>query len=148
MNNADTLQGYIQMFENLSETNLSEQLAPFFTPNAAFKDPFNAIHGTDNIVVIFEHMYETLHHARFEVHHSALNGDIAYLHWTMYAQRTASSEPFEITGLTQLHFENGLVSAHIDFWDSAQVWHKIPGLRWLLKKLGNKLAVPEQRLKG
>ena len=67
-------------FEALSPQSLAD-IDTLYTPNARFKDPFNAVQGVPAIRGIFEHMFHSLHQPRFVVTQQVVDGAQAFLVW-------------------------------------------------------------------
>ncbi|MGB2069271.1 MAG: nuclear transport factor 2 family protein, partial [Candidatus Puniceispirillaceae bacterium] len=72
------------------------------------------------------------------VHSTQADRDVAYLRWRMTARtRGWPSVPLELEGMSEIHItETGLVSHHIDHWDSAsQLLSKLPFIGALVRQL-------------
>lgn len=136
------LKNYINVFENLTAKSLTSDLMPLLSEQVRFKDPFNDVQGRQATLRIFEHMFETVNSPKFAVKHSALEGQIAYLHWDFTFRLKDKPDIKKIEGLSQVTFDlPGLVTAHIDYWDPAeQVYSQIPVLNWLIKQVAKRLS--------
>ncbi|MBN2865631.1 MAG: nuclear transport factor 2 family protein [Thiotrichales bacterium] len=137
------LEDYAQAFENLSHDNLAAQLTPLFAQNARFKDPFNDVTGLPAIIAIFEHLFQTLDAPQFNIIHTALKGEVGYIHWAFQFRFKGELDVKSFEGLSQVQFTaQGLVQAHIDYWDSGEVvYAKVPVLGWLVRWIAQKLSV-------
>lgn len=126
------LNEYVFLFENMKMDDLVH-LDRFFTSDARFKDPFNEVHGLDNIHHIFQHMFSTLDNPNFRVDEALLTGDVAYIKWQFNAQ--LKNKTMTLVGVSRVVFnEKGLVSEHIDYWDaSEQFYMKLPFIGALLR---------------
>lgn len=146
---SNTLHAYARVFEALTPQTLSE-LDNIMTTDIRFADPFNDVKGIESVRTIFAHMYQTIPDARFKVLGTALkDGDpsTGYLHWRLEGRTKAKGEPLTITGMSQVTFNGGRVSAHIDFWDAAtNIYERTPLLGACLKLMRKKFLqtrIPE-----
>ncbi|WP_366657646.1 nuclear transport factor 2 family protein [Fodinicurvata sp. EGI_FJ10296] len=112
--------------------------------NVRFSDPFNEFRGRDRLAAVFRHMFDGLTAPAFAVTDVAVgeagNENVAYLRWRftfLYRQR-----PHTIDGVSEVHFDgDGLVSVHLDHWDSAtQVYMHVPILGRLIAAIRRRLA--------
>jgi steroid delta-isomerase len=133
------LNAYVSFYQNMNLEALIH-LDRFFTSNAHFKDPFNEVHGLDNICHIFEHMFNMLDKPIFHVYEAVLNNDIAYIKWQFNAQ--LKNKQIILVGLSRVVFnEQGLVSEHIDYWDaSEQFYMKLPIIGTFLRFIQSKAS--------
>lgn len=124
-------------FERLSPAALL-RLEEIYTPNAAFKDPFNEVRGVEAIRAIFEHMYRAVESPRFVVTLAVTEGDNAFLTWDFHF--VSRGDPLTVRGASHLHFAaDGRVDMHRDYWDAAEeLYEKIPVLgalmRWIKRR--------------
>lgn len=134
------LNAYIAAFENLTPENLPGLLV-LVAPDVHFKDPFNDVRGRDTFEAVFRDMFGKLDHPVFKVERSYSEGPYAVLVWTFTA--SMKGDPQEITGTSELEFaEDGLVRAHIDYWDAAsQVYEKFPLIGPVLRLLKLRIGV-------
>lgn len=119
------------------------EIDTLYDRDARFKDPFNEVAGRAAIRAIFAHMFRQVHAPRFVFHDAAVQGDIAFLTWTMHYRRTASArDEASIRGCTQLRFgADGRVTLHRDFWDAAEeLYEKLPLLGAVLRAIKRRLA--------
>jgi SnoaL-like domain len=128
-------------FETLTPDRLGE-LAAHYTPGVYFKDPFNEVHGLEQLRGVFAHMYEALHKPRFTITSSIVDGDQCFLTWNFefYFKRFDTATLQTIRGGSHLKFTaGGLVDYHRDYWDAAEeLYEKLPAIgklmRWLKKR--------------
>ena len=131
----------ITFFESLSPEQLAE-LPAFYTPQAAFKDPFNDVRGLSAIEKIFNHMYVALEQPRFVVTHAITQGNQCFLTWNFefYFRRFDTTTLQTVRGGSHLLLnEAGLIEVHRDYWDAAEeLYEKLPAvgslMRWLKKR--------------
>ena len=144
MNRDADLARLVRFFEAISRDTLHAQLALVYAPDARFKDPFNEVRGVEQIVRIFEHMFEQVNTPRFVVTTSVLQGEQAFLTWEFrFQMKRFSSMPQTILGATHIVFDaDGMVMLHRDYWDAAEeLYEKLPLvgslMRWL-KRAANR----------
>ena len=126
------IRDYAEAFTRLQPDNIGVLLA-LVDLNVRFCDPFNDVHGRAAFSAIFEHMFKTTQNPKFTVtdiaFSSADHQAVAYLRWKMTGHTKGwPSLSLSLSGMSEIHLaENGLVSAHIDHWDSAsQLLAKLP----------------------
>jgi hypothetical protein len=134
----------VDAYARLTRDNLPALLA-LYDEQAAFKDPFNDVHGRDRIARIYVQMFDELREPRFVVHTAVCEGDDAVLTWDMHFLREAGA-PMTIRGATHLRFSPaGLVSVHRDYWDAAEeLYAQLPVLGWLMRALQRRLATRQR----
>jgi len=145
MSHRPNLDSIITSFETLSREHVGA-LADLYSADAYFKDPFNEVSGQAAIFAIFEHMYLQVDAPRFVVNHSILEGDDAFIVWDFHFHiRNKPGVEQCIHGSSHLRFSsNHKVVYHRDYWDTAEeLYDKIPGLGWLMRRLKRRLQRPE-----
>lgn len=137
------LDEYIDYFESLTlrSVGLISKLAD---SHVRFSDPFNDVHGVENMQAILEKMFHEVEVPKFQVIDYAWgrNENTAYLKWNFSYLR--KEKKYFCTGMTELIFnDDGAVTAHIDHWDAAsQFYEKIPVLGSVLRFIKNKIGLP------
>lgn len=133
-------------FEQLTPATLPG-LADCYAPDASFRDPFNQVQGRAAIMVIFAHMFATLHAPHFcilqRIGHSRDAGGVMLI-WDFHYQCTANRAQQTIHGSSHLHFDPaGRVTYHRDYWDtSEELYQHLPVLGTVLRWLQKRLAAP------
>jgi len=147
----DVVSQYVTAFTSLTPNNMDALLA-VVDDDIFFSDPFNKTTGKPAFTAIFDHMFETCIDPGFDVTdvaYSATNGDkIAYLRWRMTGKINGwPHTALDFEGMTEVHIgDNGLISAHIDHWDSAsQLFAKLPIIGALLRPIMARFVVKVQR---
>ncbi len=135
------VQAIVDFFENLTPASAA-QCGHFYDPHARFKDPFNDVTGLENVVGIYEHMYEALHEPRFVVTGRIVQNGQCVLLWdflfrfkrfnTQTVQTVHGSSHLVLGG-------DGKIVLHRDYWDVAEeLYEKLPVvgalMRWLKKR--------------
>lgn len=133
---------YARYFETLSPDRLAD-LKHYCTEDVLFVDPFNRVRGVDSMAAIFWHMYENTDDPAFKVHDWSISGHAAYIFWH-FSCRTLG-KTIEFDGVSRLLVgEDGKVSEHVDYWDSAgAIWFKVPVIGWVLRLLARRLTLKE-----
>ena len=139
--NQKLINSYVTAFTSLRPGNIDALLA-LVEIDVVFVDPFNNLRGKAAFGAVFEHMFETTIEPQFtvsDVVHSTLKDrDVAYLRWRMTAHTKGwPSVPLELEGMSEIHItKTGLVSHHIDHWDSAsQLLSKLPYIGALIRQV-------------
>jgi steroid Delta-isomerase len=133
----------IHFFEHISLADCARMEA-IYTADAAFKDPFNDVQGSEKIAAIFAEMFTTLHDPRFRVLSTVEQGEIAFITWD-FTFRIKSYKPDTqqtIHGASQLRFAaDGRIANHRDYWDAAdELYAKLPLVGALMRVLKKKFA--------
>jgi len=128
-------------FEALSPQSLA-LMGTLYTPDARFKDPFNAVQGVPAITDIFEHMFHNLHQPRFVVIQQIVDGAQAFLVWEFrfrFKRFDTVTEQVIRGGSHLVLAPDGRISDHRDYWDAAEeLYEKLPVvgrlMRWLKRR--------------
>ena len=131
----------VNYFQTLSPHSVAD-LGQYYAATVYFKDPFNEVHSSAEIALIFEHMFQALTEPRFVVTNQILQGNQSFLTWEFHFRFKSfqPTQPQVILGASHLKFSTeGLVSFHRDYWDAAEeLYEKIPLLgglmRWIKKR--------------
>ncbi len=131
----------VAYFESISPQSVAD-IPRYYATNARFKDPFNDVTGLSAIEGIFAHMFVALQAPRFVVTERIVQGQQCFLTWEFRFRFRNFQKTQEqvILGGSHLVFSNdGLVTLHRDYWDTAEeLYEKLPlvgGLmRWLKKR--------------
>ena len=124
MAHTDIMSRYADAFAALTPETMDDLIATL-SPEVRFKDPFNNVVGHDAFRGIFTHMFETCEAPRFHITDIARSnpkeGPRAYLRWRMSGRiRGWPRMSLDLEGMSEIHIgDDGLVTAHIDHWDSA-----------------------------
>ncbi len=131
----------VTYFETLTPQSVRE-LGTYYAAQAHFKDPFNSVQGVPAITQIFDHMFSALAQPRFVITGQVLQGQQCFLTWEFrfcfknFQKSTAQT----IFGASHLVFsDEGLITAHRDYWDAAEeLYEKLPLvgrlMRWLKQR--------------
>ena len=139
---SDALKRVVNFYQTLKPETLAK-LTRVYASDASFKDPFNDVHGIDQIRHVLERMFKHMTEARFIIIEAVQQGDQAFLTWDMtfrLKRRPALTQ--KIHGASHLRFDDsGKVQRHRDYWDAGEeVYEKIPVfgsvVRWVRGKMG------------
>ena len=135
------IEAYVKAFTSLRPGNTDTLLA-LVEIDVVFVDPFNKLRGKAAFGAVFEHMFETTIEPQFTVsdvaHSTVRDRHVTYLRWQMTARTKGwPSVSLELEGMSEIHIgDTGLVSHHIDHWDSAsQLLSKLPFIGALVRQI-------------
>ena len=130
----------VARFETLAEADVA-RLQEIYTPDAAFKDPFNEVRGIQAIERIFAHMFVALENPRFEIRDVVVQEAQCFLTWDFrFRLRRFDRGEQCIRGGSHLKLNaDGRIAEHRDYWDAAEeLYEKLPLLgslmRWLKRR--------------
>lgn len=137
-----SLEAFCAFFNKLDNT-CTEKLYEVYTEEVIFSDPLHHIEGRDALERYFANMYEQVKQCQFTYHTRQLQGNQAFITWTMefIHPRLASGKPVRVEGCSALTFANdGRVQRHHDYFDAgAMLYEHLPlmgsAIRWLKKRL-------------
>ena len=144
MNNRLAVTALIDFFDGLSPETVA-RFPEYYAADACFKDPFNEVRGLPPIQRIFMHMFSQVAEPRFVVLERVVDEQGALLVWELRYRpqgRWGKAKPQVIRGASHLRFDaDGKVVWHRDYWDAAEeLYAKLPGIGWLMRTLGRRLA--------
>lgn len=135
-------QGYLELFSNLTPERIPE-FSNWVSEDIHFRDPFNDVRGIAKMQAILQDMFERSEAPKFSVLEHRLGGDTGFIRWHFSAQLPVLGR-LDVEGVSRLQFNNqGLISEHLDYWDSAPIYLKLPLLGALLRRLKGRMALPE-----
>ena len=124
---------YVVALESLNPENI-DILVTLVAEDVVFFDPFNDTQGKKAFHKIFSDMLLKMKSHDFHVTQTAISApvegvSIAFLKWELDAVISKSlGGSWHVKGCSEIHFSpQGLVTAHIDFWDVGRdFYEKIP----------------------
>ena len=137
-------QAYARFFEKMTPETVCS-MRRFLAHDVVFTDPFNTLHGPDAFVAIFTHMYAVMKNPRFDILDVAVSEKAGFIKWRMSGELLSRpSFQLDLKGISEVQFNDaGLVTAHLDHWDSAhQLLAKLPIIGWLVRRLLTLFALP------
>jgi hypothetical protein len=136
-----SVQKYVELFENLTPESVN-QFKTLVTEDIRFADPFNDVRGFSKMSEILNDMFERSEDPSFKVFEWFEQPGVAYIRWEFSAKLPVLGL-FKTEGVSRLSLNGeGLVSEHLDFWDSAPLYMKLPLLGRILSKIKGKMALP------
>jgi hypothetical protein len=136
-----SVQQYVELFENLTPETVN-QFESLVTPDVRFADPFNDVRGFSKMCEILTDMFERSENPSFKVYEWFEQTGMAYIRWEFSAKLPVLGA-FKTDGVSRLSLsENGLISEHVDYWDSAPLYMKLPLLGRILRSIKAKMALP------
>lgn len=132
---------YCELFANLTP-NTIEQFRECVSPHIHFRDPFNDVHSFDEMRAILEEMFEHTQGPAFQIVEQSVFDEHAWLRWHFQATLPVVGELF-VEGATRLCFDlqEGVVTEHIDYWDSAPVYMRLPVVGKVLRYVRKRMAL-------
>lgn len=132
-----------KVFNQLNIDNMNI-LDIFYDPEIVFEDPLGKIEGREGMHAYYGNMYQNVRSIRFEFSQEVVQGHVHVMFWTMYLEAPGLNKGREIVvdGNSVIQFgESGKVTYHRDYFDmGAFVYEHVPVLRWLVKKVKNRLT--------
>lgn len=135
---------YSKTFAELEPERL-DHLLDLVDDEIVFSDPFNTVRGKAAFRQIFSHMFDSCQEPRFTVSDIAYGDKAVYLRWRMTGQlRSWPRCALNLEGMSEIHLNaNGLVTAHIDHWDSAsQLLGRLPVIRLIIGSMLKLFKLP------
>ncbi|KKD61611.1 transcriptional regulator [Grimontia sp. AD028] len=139
---SDTLDRFISVYTSLRKDNLNS-LDEIYSEDVVFEDPAHRIEGYDNLSRYFESMYTNVTDCRFDIHDHAVNGDVAFISWTMTLSHPKLEGGAEraVKGCTRLVLKEGRVVVHRDYFDLGEMLYEaLPVLGSAVKMIKKRLG--------
>lgn len=138
---------YIELLNAIEDDGV-EPLASCFSENVRFRDPFNDLGGKTTVVAVFAEIPQQLQHIRFDVTERAYTQrhakhSTALIKWQLSANlKRLAGRPWQVEGCSEIQFNaNGLVTAHLDYWDAAHgLYTQIPLIGSLMRALKRRIG--------
>ena len=140
----DIIEAYVAAFTTLDVDNM-DTLLRLVDDDVHFTDPFNDVRGKAGFCAIFAHMFKTCDEPHFTVTDIAYSDQFTYLRWDMTARlKSWPRSALFLSGMSEIHIgENGLITAHIDHWDSAsQLLAKLPIINVVMRPILRRFRIP------
>ena len=131
------------LYEQLNRDTVSQELlGRCYANQIEFTDPFHSVQGLPALTRYFTELYSNVQHIEFQFHHSLHENDFSLLRWTMTFRhpRIKGGQPVSVEGCSELHWNNGLIISHRDFFDAgAMLYEHLPVLGWAIRKLKERM---------
>ena len=125
---------YLVLFENLTIKNLNK-FDDLIDNKIIFSDPFNEIKGKENFKKLFKRTLKLLENPKFKILTVSNIKNVHFIKWQM--EFKAFNKKQKIIGLSEIKVNKyGLISEHLDYWDSFNEFYiKLPFFGKILKIL-------------
>jgi len=137
----DTYSRYVTLIGSLTPANVGE-IAGLVTDDVHFRDPFNETRGRAAYLHVLAHMFTILADVRFDIHTQVGEGSRRFLYWTFTATHAMLGK-ISVEGVTRVELnEQGLICAHIDYWDSDSAFMaRIPVAGAFIRLIRKQMAI-------
>ncbi len=117
-----------------------DALLALAAPDIRFRDPFHDVRGREALGRIVARMFARVPNPRFAVTDRAFGMEAGYLRWSFAWGKGEKSGRIE--GMSEVHLgPDGLVTAHLDHWDSAsQLYATLPVIGGAMRLLARRVA--------
>lgn len=137
------IETFQDFFSELTEERVNEKVSQVYAPKAYLNDTLKEVRGVDAIRDYFIENARAVESCRVEVNDVAVSGESRYLRWTMEIEfkKLKKGQLTRSEGVSHLKFdENGLVTYHQDYWDSASAFFEhLPLLGGLIRLVRNRI---------
>lgn len=142
LNNAERMQVYADVLGSLN-AHLLKRLEELVANDVVFADPFHRVHGREAFLSVMGDMFLRLDNVGFKIHQLTPNPEAlrgGFLYWTFTAESKLTGR-FSFEGVSRVEInQQGLISLHEDYWDSAELYRRIPGFKLLFNWLRKRAA--------
>ena len=138
----ETLQRYVAFFEGIERGGLAV-LRQLCSRDILFVDPINEIEGVEEVIRLFEAMFDDLEAPRFSVSHWSLTNRSGFIRWTFEGRLKRGGRTLRIEGVSEIELDDrNRVAFHRDHWDpSMSLYAMVPLLGPCLGFLRRRLAL-------
>ena len=134
---------FTNTFEALTSPDLSQRVNQIYAEELYFNDTFKTIINKDELVAYLDETAEKLINSEISFAQPLINGNDAYIRWSMKIQFKAGGKTIESDsiGMTHLRFnDQQQIIIHQDYWDSAYGFYQhLPVVGGLVRWVQNKL---------
>ena len=134
---------FVDFYQTLTPTSL-RRIRDVYAEDAWFKDPFNDVHGANEVERILAHMFDTLTSARFVIRDTVAEGDSAFLTWdfSFHVKKWKPLLEQHIHGASHVRFDaEGRAKYHRDYWDAAEeLYEKLPVIGRVMRGLRRRMG--------
>jgi len=133
--------GYVAALEAMRPDTVESVLA-LCADDIRFTDPFNDVTGRPALKAVFDDMFEKVSDLEFMVRDCHGEDRRWLLSWT-YSGRLGRLGAMTIEGMSIVELDaDNLVRRHADFWDSGDLYARIPVLGPVIRAIRRRLAAP------
>ncbi len=118
-----------------------ERVDELYAPSFAFRDAFHRIDADFPAMKRYFHgIFDKLAETRFVIEDTAVSEGGAYLRWTWHWRWRERDALRVVDGVTHLRFDDqGRITSHRDFFDSAEVYDAFPVLGRVLRAVRDRI---------
>ena len=130
-------------FNELRADNV-EILDKFYADSILFEDPVGRIEGLSSMKAYYKEMYKSVVSIRFEFKPFSEKDGRYFFPWVMFLKtpKLNSGKEFSVVGGSEIHFKDGLVFFHRDYFDMGEfLYERLPVLGSLIKTIRKRLQV-------
>lgn len=135
------LRQYAQTFADLTPETV-DTLCSLVSEAVHFRDPFNDVRGRDALRHLLIDMFERAGRPEFKLDEISWQetSRTAWLRWQFGAQLPVIGQ-LDVEGCSRVRVNaEGLIDQHLDYWDSAPIYLKLPLIGALLKRVHKRIA--------
>lgn len=112
-----------------------------------FADPFNDVRGKPALREILEDMVARCEDPAFAILDVGAGDKAGYIRWEFRFRPKGRRDMWTFSGMSEILADDaGLVTAHIDHWDSgSQLYAKLPLIGWPVRRIAKSLSVTPPR---
>lgn len=139
------LEDYARAFAGLTPDSV-EALCLKVSADVHFRDPFNDLHGRDALRHLLVDMFERAGRPAFSVDEISWHSGIeaGWLRWHFSAQLPVIGQ-LDVSGCSRVSVNTeGLITEHIDYWDSAPIYLKLPLIGALLRRVRQRISINKE----
>lgn len=139
---AARLARYLEVLNALDRDHM-DLVDEIYAPGVVFQDPVHALEGRAAFRAYLERLYANVAHCHFRIRHEALQGDTAFVSWTMEMRhaRFRKHETLYLDGMSMVIFDaEGLIRVHHDSFDlGAMLYERLPILGAVTRRIKGSL---------
>lgn len=140
---ANDLERFKLLYQQLNRDSITAELIrSCYADDVSFYDPFHQIRGVQALTEYFVSMYSNVEHISFNFTGSWHQDNSSMLRWTMKFShpRISRGELIAVEGCSELHWQEGKIVRHQDFFDAgAMLYEHLPLLGWAIGKLKERM---------
>ena len=133
---------YAERFRVVDDT-VAGDLGSLYAEAATLEDPIARAEGLDAIRAYLEHFAQQSSGARFEVSGAVVEAGQAAVFWTMVFPESGGEPGHRVPGVSHLRTQGGEPARIVeqrDYFDLGQaVYHRVPVVGWLLRRIDSRL---------
>lgn len=134
MDRLSNFERYCDLFEHLTPERIGE-VATLVTPGVHYRGPFHDVRGREKMVILLRNLFARCRAPRVYLLDRYCGADYAVLRWR-FETRVPLLGWFSLEGMSRLQFDAaGQITEHLDFWDSAPFFLRLPMLGKMLQRI-------------